>query len=79
MMRLMLATALGALAAMAALWPQGWLFALACSPLGGSAAALLLVVAATVFAKGDDVLRPGERDRRSANLAVHGQSSLASE
>lgn len=49
----MLASLLGASATAAALWPTGWLLAILCAPLGGSAFTLAIAfsVAATRASK----------------------------
>jgi hypothetical protein len=75
MFRLMLATALGAIAAIVILWSHGWLLALACAPLGGSAAALCLVLAIAVF----DVVRPAAIHSPEDRLPLNVERSFVSE
>jgi hypothetical protein len=56
----LLASLLGAFATGAALWPVGWLLALACAPLGGSALAFLVAVGIALARTGGQVhSRPG--------------------
>jgi hypothetical protein len=56
----LLASLMGAFATATLLWAEGWLVALLCAPLGGSALALLVAVGIAFLRTGREVpSRPG--------------------